>query len=104
MAHLRHPRPAKRHRCKNRVQYAGSQQRRVHLGNLYPCHKQGAGTGSGKDGKLTATGDLTTQKHKTEGEPSQSALLTAPPKGEPRETLRFCAFLLPLPMGEVARR
>ena len=48
-----------RKRCKDRIQYAGTQQRWVHPRHLHPCHKQGAGTGSGEDGKSVKTGTLT---------------------------------------------
>ena len=72
--------------------------------HLHPRHEQGAGTGSGNDGKPAEAGTLISQRQKTEGRPSQSASLTAPPEGEPRRILRFLRFFLPLPMGEVARR
>ncbi len=58
-AHLRNPGLAERNRCKNRVQYAGSQQRRFHPRHLHPCYKQGTGAGSGEDRKLAEAGALT---------------------------------------------
>ena len=41
----------KRNRCKDRIQHAGTQQCRIHPCHLHPRHKQGAGTGSSKDGQ-----------------------------------------------------
>jgi len=58
-AHLRNPRLAERNRCKDRIQYAGTQQCRIHPCHLHPCHQQGAGTGSGKNGKPAEAGTLT---------------------------------------------
>ena len=63
-AHLRNPGLAERHRCKNRVQYAGAQQCRIYPRHLHPRHEQGAGTGGGKDGKSAEAGALTHQKQK----------------------------------------
>ena len=52
-----------RNRCKDCIQYAGTQQRRIHPRHLHPCHEQGAGAGSGKDGKPAEAGALTPQKY-----------------------------------------
>ena len=64
-AYLRDPCLAERNRCKDRIQYAGTQQRRVHPRHLHPRHKQGTGTGGSKDGELAETGALTLKKYKT---------------------------------------
>ena len=58
----------------------------------------------GKDGKPAEAGTLTPQKKKTEGRPSQSASLTAPPEGGAKGNPSVSRFVLPLPLGEVARR
>ena len=50
---------SKRHRCQDRVQYAGSQQCRIHPRHLHPRHKQGAGTGGSKYGEFSEAGTLT---------------------------------------------
>ena len=75
-AHLRNPRPAKRHRCKNRVQHAGPQQRRIHPRHLYPCHQQGTGTGGGENGRSAETGTLkAAPKNQASAGPDGSALV-----------------------------
>ena len=48
-----------RKRCNDRIQYAGSQQRRIHPGYLHPRNEQGAGTGSSQDGQSAEAGTLT---------------------------------------------
>ena len=55
---LRNPGLAERNRCQDRIQYAGTQQRRIHPCRLHPCHQQSAGTGSDKDGKPAEAGSL----------------------------------------------
>jgi len=61
---LRNPGLAERNRCQDRIQYAGTQQRRIHPCHLHPRHEQGAGTGSGKDGKPAEAGTLSPKAEK----------------------------------------
>ncbi len=73
--HLRDPCLAKRNRCQNRIQHAGTQQCRIHPCHLHPRHEQGTGAGGGKNGKPAEAGIMNSQKSKILGRTSITFVL-----------------------------